>query len=339
MLGELNDAHTHLVSPTMDQPKFASVSNLGDLAVIDQVGYSASMAGLESGMLLVEINNEPINSLIDGIDISTHSAATPWANKVRAMNYLLEVPEDENEALKVKVIDSSGNELELIIKRLSPPTDWQASQNQTQNKAVRWEFISDDIGYIRIDRLWNSNDDIVSEFDSALESLFETSGLILDLRQNGGGDSRIGDKIAGRFLNEPYMYGTDHFRNRIYSHAWKKSVNYFVNPRGKIYPGKLVVLTDYGIMSSAEWLVGALTDSDRAISIGRTTGGSTGNPIQFSIPGGMVRYSTAAFYRPDGRLVEGVGYEPDILVDYTIDDFKKGIDPDIQTAIEWLEEQ
>jgi C-terminal processing protease CtpA/Prc len=255
------------------------------------------------------------------------------------MNCLLEVPEEENEDLKVKVIDRSGAELDLLIKRLSPPPDWQIPQNQLQIKAVTWEFISDDIGFIRIDRLWNSNDDIVSEFDSALDSLFETKGLILDLRKNGGGDSRISDKIVGRFLTEPFMYGTDYFRNRIYSHAWRKTVDYYAYPRGKIYLGKLAVLTDYGIMSSAEWLVGALIDSGRATSIGRTTGGSTGNPIQFSLPGGMVRYSTAAFYRPDGRIVEGQGYSPNIPIEWTIENYKKGNDPDLKAALEWLSSQ
>jgi C-terminal processing protease CtpA/Prc len=92
-------------------------------------------------------------------------------------------------------------------------------------------------------------------------------------------------------------------------------------------------------MSSAEWLVGALVDSNRAISIGRVTGGASGNPIHFSLPGGTVRYSTAMFIRPDGSLVEGRGYAPRIEIEWDTEDYINKIDPDIQAAIEWIESQ
>jgi len=101
----------------------------------------------------------------------------------------------------------------------------------------------------------------------------------------------------------------------------------------------VVVLTDYPVMSSAEWLVGMLVDGGRAISIGRTTGGATGNPINYEIPGGQARYSTAAFYRPDGSLVEGIGYSPIIPVIWTEEDYLCGVDPDIDAAIEWIEKE
>ncbi|MBE0684425.1 MAG: hypothetical protein IH585_00340, partial [Anaerolineaceae bacterium] len=223
------------------------------------------------------------------------------------------------------------------IKQLSAPSGWISNFNVQKTKSVTWKQINDEIGYIRIDRLWNNNDDIVSEFDHALNELMDLQGIILDLRQNGGGDSRIAEKIAGRFLDDNFTYGHDEFRKRLYKFAWRKSVDYSVKPRGNIYQGKLVVLTDYPVMSSAEWLVGALIDSGRAMSVGRVTGGSTGNPIQFTMPGGKVRYSTAAFYRPDGRLVEGLGYSPDIDVKWTIEDYILGIDPDIQAALNWME--
>lgn len=117
--------------------------------------------------------------------------------------------------------------------------------------------ILDQVGYIRIDRLWNKGDDVVKEFDLALNEIIKMEGIIFDLRQNGGGNSRIGDKIVGRFLSEPFQYGQDTFRKRLYKFAWRNTVNYFAKPRGEIYTGKLVVLTDYPVMSCAEywWIV------------------------------------------------------------------------------------
>ncbi len=277
MLGDLEDAHSDVVSPYMDKRLYASVINLGDLAIIDQIGYSAEMAGLRPGMVVRKVAGKPIEELVSEIDISLNEASTPWAKKIRAYNQLLAVPEDENEKLIVTVMDKNGKEMEVDIQQLSAPSGWVSTFNIQKTQSVSWKKINEDVGYIRIDRLWNNNDDVVNEFDMALNKLMETQGIILDLRQNGGGDSRIAEKIAGRFLDQTFTYGHDEFQKRLYKFAWRKSVNYSVKPRGDIYQGKLVVLTDYPVMSSAEWLVGALIDSGRAISIGRVTGGSTGN--------------------------------------------------------------
>jgi len=339
MLGELRDAHTDILNPNLDRRLFASVKNRGDLAIVDQIGYSAEMAGLQPGMILLRIGGKPIEDLISEIDISLNQASTPWSRKVRAYNQLLAVPLDENEILQVAVLDKSGKELELEIRQLESPVSWVSKYSGAQSDGVYFEKINDTIGYIRVDRLWNNNDDIVQKFDQCLDELMDMPGIILDLRQNGGGDSRIAEKIAGRFISEPFMYGQDVVKKRIYKFVWRKSVNYTVKPRGETYTGKLVILTDYTVMSSAEWLVGMLGDNDRAISIGRVTGGATGNPIKFSIAGGTVRYSTAIFTRPDGSLVEGQGYLPDIYVDWRMEDYIKGIDPDIQAAIDWMEAQ
>ncbi|HSM25637.1 MAG TPA: S41 family peptidase [Anaerolineaceae bacterium] len=339
MLAELEDGHTNVVSPPLEKRIFASVRMSGDLAMIDQIGYSAEMAGLRPGDLLLGLNGKSIEDIIPTIDITYKSASTPWARKLRAINQLLTVPDDENEVLIVTVLDHTSQEKEIQLRRLEVPSPWSSTFNEESKQAVTWDELTADIGYIRIDRLWNNQDDIVKEFDDALNSFFQKEGIILDLRQNGGGDSRMAEKIAGRFLDKSFVYGRDEFKQRLFKFAWRESVNYSVKPRETVYPGKLVVLIDYPVMSSAEWLVGSLVDSSRAITVGRTTGGATGNPIQFSFPGGSVRYSTASFYRPDGQLVEGQGYTPDVVIEWTIEDYLKGIDPDIQAAIEWIEQQ
>ncbi len=337
MLGELEDAHTKVVYPHLERKLYASVRNVGDLAIVNQVGYSAEMAGLQPGMLLLEVDDKPIEEIIPDIDISLNEASTEWGRKIRAFNQLLAVPVDADEVLKVKAIKPNGEEVDLMIRQLTAPIDVKPIMNNQNSTGIGWEELSQQVGYIRIDRLWNGKNDIVSEFDSALDAFKDKQGIILDLRQNGGGDSKIAEKIAARFMDKDFIYGQEKFRTRLFKFAWRKSVNYSVKPGKDPYLGKLVVLTDYQVMSSAEWLVGALVDSGRAISVGRVTGGASGNPIKFVIPGGEVRYSCAAFYRPDGSLIEGFGYSPGIAVEWTIDDYLKGIDPDIQAALNWMD--
>jgi C-terminal processing protease CtpA/Prc len=201
---------------------------------------------------------------------------------------------------------------------------------------VTWEKMENNIGLIHVSRLWNrQGEDLIDQFDTALGALMDTDGLVLDLRGNGGGNSIFADQIAGRFITEPFVYGYEEYPVRLYTRGFRKTTSYQVQPRGEIYQGALVVLTDEYVMSSAEWLVGALKDSGRAITVGRTTSGSTGNPIRFYLPGGgWVRYSTAAFYRPNGTLVEGIGYVPDIPLHWTVEEYLSGNDPDLQAALQ-----
>lgn len=335
MLAELDDAHTDVVSPYLGEKVFASVINRGELAIIHQVGYSGEIAGLESGMLLLAVNGKTVEEVVSTNEDPKISGSTPWMKKIKAYENLMVIPEDPTENLVVTVIDQEGVEKNIEIELLEPPANWQIKP--IDHPAVVWEKITDDIGYIRVDRLWNNSDDILADFDLALNHLINMKGIILDLRLNGGGDSKIGEKIAGRFLLEPFTYGQDIFRKRLYKFAWRESIQCTVKPRMDVYTGELVVLTDYAVMSSAEWLVGALVDSNKAISIGRVTGGASGNPIHFSLPGGTVRYSTAMFIRPDGSLVEGRGYAPRIEIEWDTEDYINKIDPDIQAAIEWIE--
>lgn len=71
--------------------------------------------------------------------------------------------------------------------------------------------------------------------------------------------------------------------------------------------------------------------------IGEPTGGSTGQPLMFSLPGGgSARVCTRQVFYPDGRQFVGVGIQPDILVRPTVADFRSGRDAVLERALEYL---
>ncbi len=86
-------------------------------------------------------------------------------------------------------------------------------------------------------------------------------------------------------------------------------------------------------MSTTENFIIALVDSGRAQTVGQRTGGSSGNPLRFTLTAGLsFVFSTGAFHRLDGTPLEGLGIAPDIEVAWTVDDFRMGYDPAVETA-------
>ena len=81
-------------------------------------------------------------------------------------------------------------------------------------------------------------------------------------------------------------------------------------------------------------------DSEGLLLAGRSavvTGGGSGNPVSFDLPGGaQARFSTGAFHRLNGALIEGQGIEPDFPVLRTIQDVIDGRDTVLETAQEVL---
>ena len=104
-----------------------------------------------------------------------------------------------------------------------------------------------------------------------------------------------------------------------------------------LYTGPVVVLTSPRTFSAAEDFMVAYSAMKRGLIIGEPTGGSTGQPLYFTLPGGggaVVCTKRDKF--PDGREFVGRGIQPDKLVRPTIEDFRAGRDTVLEAALKEL---
>jgi C-terminal processing protease CtpA/Prc len=93
------------------------------------------------------------------------------------------------------------------------------------------------------------------------------------------------------------------------------------------FAGKVVMLTGPDTFSAAEDLVVVFATSKRGVLVGEATGGSTGQPLLFDLPGGgIARFCTKHDAFPDGHEFVGVGVPPDIAAHVTRDDLIHGTD-------------
>ena len=331
MLAELQDGHTRFEpNAPLVHPRVA-VRRIEGQAVIVWVAEDSDAAaqGLKPGMVIRAVDGAPVAEALERVPPEWTAFAAAHTREEYAYRHLLAGPPGTQVTLTVADADGTPRTVTLTREPWTGPSDWQP---------VEGRRLDDGWGYIAVRTL--STGQVVPAFDRLLDDLADAPGLILDLRNNGGGNSLWGDRMVARLLTEPVTYGRECFRAPHPLHFWSTGCHDLrVEPRGPAYAGPVAVLINTGVHSSAEWMTAALCTTGRARCFGRPTAGNTGNPVLFFVPDGQVRFSTGRFYLPDGNLLNGRGIWPHETVAWTIEDVRTGHDPDLAAARAWLATQ
>lgn len=329
MLAELKDGHTNLQNPYIGASCcFGTTRQIEGQPVVVSPGKFARQAGMQPGAVLITVNGQPAVDLVSAYR-SPRGASSAQQAQYWAFLHLLDIPENLTLPVTFQNPGAQPQDAKLVFV--------QEKYDTGPRPSVTWEKLPSGIGRINLTRFWTEDDDVIADFGRALDELMDTPGIIIDVRENGGGDSRMADAIAGRFLESTFVYGTEVHRLRLPMFGFKHQFDYLVKPVAPRYTGKLAVLIDVGCASTTEQFILALSESGRARTFGRTTAGTSGNPIIFQLSeGGAARFSTGALYRLDGTLLEGKGIEPDVPVRWSINDVAEERDPDLLTAEAWL---
>ena len=208
---------------------------------------------------------------------------------------------------------------------------------------VNYIQLGNNIGYVSINSF--GNDEVLTNFDSVFYYIEKNEALIIDLRDNGGGNGRIGWAILAYFTDKPFEIFK--WKTRMYRPIWRawgrKEEVYEEQPAQEAadettyYSKPVVLLTRPRTGSMAENFCMGFRIMNRGKIIGGPTAGSSGTPLVFSMPGGgSAKVVTTRGMYPDGKEFIGIGIEPDILVTPTIDDFRIGYDRILETAIDYL---
>ena len=186
--------------------------------------------------------------------------------------------------------------LSVIGRGESEPRDVTLERGEIPITTVDAAYTLYNIGYIKVNRFAENT---MEEFRRAYKSLGNiSSGLILDLRGNGGGLLTQGIELAGFFLPKKCLITTTKGRT-------EKSYNHYSKGKGTYTTGPLVVLIDEGSASASELVSGALQDYDRAVIVGRQSFGK--GLVQKQVimdDGSALRITTSHYYTPSGRCIQ-----------------------------------
>lgn len=200
---------------------------------------------------------------------------------------------------------SKSTPVKLLISRPGEPAPLTKTLNReevTQPNVSYSGMLANNVGYIKLDKfLENSGQEVKDALVKIKQS--NPSGLILDLRHNGGGILQEAVKIVNLFVGRDVHVVTQKGRNS------EKTIQYktFTEPLDPQIP--LVVLVDNRSASASEIVAGSLQDLDRAVIIGQRSFGKGLVQQTFNLPyNSLIKVTVAKYYTPSGRCIQALDY-------------------------------
>lgn len=313
MLEALGDQHTSYMDP--NEYEQANMQMEGDyegigawvdvtgeyLVIISPMPDSpAEKAGLKAGDTIVAVNGEDMTNV------------------------------DGNLVLR-RILGPAGTDVTLTVRRegLEETFDVTITRANIVVPSVTHKMLENDIAYVQI---LTFGEDTTSDLKDALKELManEPKGMVLDLRNNGGGYLQTAIEVISQFIPEGIVMYEE------YGDGTRQTFE--AEPNGLATEIPLVVLVNEGSASASEITAGAIQDFGRGQLVGVTTygKGSVQNWIPLKNNQGALRVTIARWLTPKERQIHEIGLEPNVVVEITQEVIDAERDPQLDKAVEIL---
>jgi hypothetical protein len=216
------------------------------------------------------------------------------------------------------------------------PNYYRAGERAGDYDEIRYARLADNqIGYIYYGSF---NESILeSELNKIFDTFKECKGLIIDVRDNGGGSLTNSDRLASRFLDTKTLCGYIQHKTGKGHQDFSEPYPIYLEPsHGDLWLKPVIVLTNRRCFSAANNFVSKMQILPNVRTLGGSTGGGSGFPFTSELPNGwQIRFSTSPILDINKQHTE-FGIEPDIPVNLSSEDIKNGKDTLIETAIQLL---
>src|SRR5215813_7754248 len=328
MIGKLGDAHTRVYAPEegfdRDRPAGSTVGvavrRIEGRPVVTWVdpGSEAARLGVRPGFTVLQVDGLPVQKAFDRIREEINESSTQTALETQTYDRLFHGPRDTPVAVTFLDVEERPHTVTLTRRFV-----------EFQRRVVVRKPI-DNIGYIEITGF---GPEIEEDFEAAMRESQGTSGLILDLRNNGGGFVATVAQIASYFLTEGEGLG------EFISRQGRAASRY--TQRTEIsYRRPLVVLVSARSASGSEIFAAAMQERKRAIIIGAsptTCGCLLGVSRTLKLwDGGKLNVSDTDYRTAMGRRIEGTGVTPDLQFETRMEDLLSSRDRTLELAADQL---
>jgi len=277
----------------------------GVFALVPMRDRPAAQAGILEGDVLVAV---------DGIDITAETTLEDVLTMVRG-------PVGEIVHLTVR---REGEE-ELLA--------FEVTRQEVEIPAVSWRLLDEapDVGYVKINLF---SERAADELQEALDDLtaWDARRIVLDLRDNGGGLLQAAIDVSSQFIADGVI---------LYEQKKGDQEKFYpVESKDLVVDMPLVILVNGGTASASEIVAGAVQDRERGLLVGEKTFGKGSVQLIYDLSDGSSLHVTAArWLTPNHSQIDGAGLTPDVEIPVTEADREQGRDPQLERAVELLQQQ
>jgi len=269
-------------------------------------GSPADKSGIKLGAEIISWDGNDVQNALDHTYWSENPSATEGVRIQNQGRFLARAPigtvirveyrNQDDQAIKTATLAAYDDQYETLKKT--------KVKLKKEDLPVEGEILGQEYGYVKIRYFLpgTTQSDPAQALEDKLKEFQEAhvKGIIIDLRDNPGGDDDLVTRIAGHFVNEKKLYEYVSYYNRITRRfEINRAETRTVHPAQIYHPGKIAILINHNTASSGEGLPLFLKGMPNVKIVGFTsTNGSFGimsAPIEMKMPGGyVVRF-------PDGR--------------------------------------
>ncbi|HQR31561.1 MAG TPA: S41 family peptidase [Blastocatellia bacterium] len=326
MIGKLGDAHTRIYSPDDGFDRYRP-SGLSVGLVVRQIegkpvvtwvepGSEAAKQGIRQGFVVAQVDGESVEKSLQRLKTEIGESSTSVASDLQSYDRLFYGP--RNTTVKASFIDDNGQAKSVELLR---------RYTEFQRRVISRQ-LPYNVGYVE---LTGFGPEIERDFDQAMQQMQGTQGLIVDLRNNGGGFVTTVTQIASYFFPEETDLGE--FITRFGRSTRRRTLKLRAT-----YREPVVVLVSSRSASGAEIFAAAMQERKRALVIGSnpsTCGCLLGVSRTIKLfDGGKLNISDTDYRSAYGRRIEGIGVKPDKQIETKIKDLIDSRDRVLEAAVE-----
>jgi carboxyl-terminal processing protease len=341
MTGELRDSHTRIHPPKMVQQQRAGEAHGLGLGFIEIDGglvvnsvhpqSDAYWAGARVGMGIKSINGEDAMTVYRRLVAESRDTSTPWARARGAIGRMNRGDVDTTVKMTFSrhASPAASEDINVTMKRRK----FNAGSNFIQR------VLPSGYGYIHFSNFVGA---LRGDIIAAIDRMKDTPGMVIDLRNNGGGSSAMTTALLNRFFSTPQQGMKQSTRTgrpiQLFFVDTMKMQAELAGSGSAAYTKPVVVLTNESSASASEIFAITMQENKRATLIGeRTCGCLLAYLGMTDVPGGaQMAYSEIGYTARNGSRIEGEGVKPDIEIKHSREDILLNRDRVLERAVAFL---
>jgi len=309
----------------------------------------AAGAGIQTRAEIVSIDGQPIGEALKAVVPYTGPFSTPHNLRLEQLRFVARRPIGTDIQLGARAADGSIQTFDLTAQ-FDIDGFFAANFNLPlvgTELPIEYELLDSGVAKVSI---YSFSDDLpltVALWERAIQraKFDEAVGIIIDIRQNGGGSGFLGDQLPAYFFDQDYVIGNRAEYSKLRGDFVVNPLleERFILPPAELrYDGAVAVLISPDCASACESFAYAMTINNRAAIIGHTpTAGLGGSVVPIAMPdGASFNYTNSRSLGADGQInIEGKGVAPTVRVPLTEETVFADYDVLLDAALRYLREE